>query len=394
MKYAVLGASALAMAAASANAGGIDRSGQSIDMIFKDGTYAEFSFGSVSPEVSGKTNSDPTLGVGAGIASGDMAAGYLSYGAAVKHDYNDRMSVALIFDQPFGANVEYDTGTGYYAQGSTADLRANAFTALARYKFTPRMSVHGGVRYQTLEGQAQVNNFQDLSTVSPLPLPPGFTQQILNYDGELKKAAGWGYVLGAAYEIPDIALRLALTYNSKITTDHDSTETGNFDFPATAFSSTSTTTIETPQSVNLTFQSGVAKDTLVFGGVRWVNWSDFDITPTQYEAITGGSLVSYDDDTFSYSLGVGRRFTDELAGSISIGFEPQSGGISSNLGPTDGNWSLGIGGSYTMNNVEVSLGARYIWVGDAETQNAFASPAASFEGNDALGVGMKIGLTF
>lgn len=50
MKYAVLSASALAMAATSGHAGGIDRSGQSIDAIFKPGTYAELSFGSATPK--------------------------------------------------------------------------------------------------------------------------------------------------------------------------------------------------------------------------------------------------------------------------------------------------------------------------------------------------------
>ncbi|SIS88258.1 Long-chain fatty acid transport protein [Roseivivax lentus] len=377
MKYAVLGASALALTAASAQAGGIDRTGQSIDMIFKPGTYAELSFGSARPEVSGSE----LAGLGQGDASsGDMTKGYLTLGLALKHDYNEKLSVGIIYDQPFGADVDYPTGTGYYAEGSNAEFNSEAFTLLGRYKLSERFSVHGGVRYQVVSAKAEVDNFIN-------------TLQAIDYEGQLEQASGFGYVVGAAYEIPDIALRVALTYNSEITTKHDTTEVNNGAIGNTP-STESDIEITTPQSVNLAFQTGVAADTLLFGGVRWVNWSEFDITPDVYEAVTGGPLVAYENDTYTYSLGVGRRFSPEWAGSVSIGYEEQNGDIVSNLGPTDGFWSLGLGAAYTFENVEVSMGARYVWIGDAETRNAVAEPAGSFEDNTALGVGMKIGVTF
>lgn len=313
-----------------------------------------------------------------------MAQGYLNLGLAFKHDYNDKLSVGFIYDQPFGADVAYPTGTGYYAEGSNAEFNSEAFTLLARYTLSERFSVHGGVRYQVVSAKAEVDNFIDT---------PIGTIQALDYAGDLERAGGFGYVVGAAYEIPDIALRVALTYNSAITTEHDTKEIDN------GISGTPKTDgdieIKSPQSVNLAFQTGVAKDTLLFGGVRWVNWSEFDITPDVYEAVTGGnSLVSYENDTYTYSLGVGRRFSPAWAGSVSVGYEEQQGEIASNLGPTDGQWSLGVGAAYTFENVEVSLGARYVWIGDAETANAVQSPAAEFEDNTALGVGMKIGVTF
>ena len=40
-----------------------------------------------------------------------------------------------------------------------------------------------------------------------------------------------------------------------------------------------TTDLETPQSVQLDFQTGVAPKTLVFGYVRWVDWTEFNVTP-------------------------------------------------------------------------------------------------------------------
>ncbi|MBD3677698.1 MAG: outer membrane protein transport protein [Rhodobacteraceae bacterium] len=358
--------SAIALTTSAASAGGIDRSGQPIGVIFEDGTYAEFSLGYAAPDVSGTAVA--SLG---GFPSGDMAGDYFSLGAAVKHEYSNGLEVALIWDQPFGANVDYPTGTNYFAQGSNADLTTQAITGLVRMSLDENMSIHGGVRYQTMKADAVVP-FVD------------------NYSATADQAAGIGYVLGAAYEIPEIALRVALTYNSKVTHDHDVTETtGTFGTRA------STLEVETPQSVNLDFQTGVAADTLLFGSVRWVNWSNFDISPNDYGIVTsGGSLVSYDDDSVSYSLGLGRRLNEKFSVAATLGYEASTGGFSSNLGPTDGYWNAGLGGTYTQDNMKISGGLRYVSIGDAQTTLNGTDAASNFQDNSAIGVGVKVGLSF
>ncbi|ETX28288.1 OmpP1/FadL family transporter [Roseivivax isoporae] len=390
MKHLFCTASAFALSATAALAGGVDRSGQPIGVLFEQGTYAELSFGSLRPDVSGSEVFPlPLPGVGGFDDSGDMAPDFVTFSAAFKHDVNDRLSFALILDKPYGAEVDYDDGTGYFAADSTATLHSFAATAIGRYKFTERISVHAGLRYQELSAKAVVPfvNGVDPSTGGGLP---GVPSPGTPYEAYGKQDGGWGYVLGGAYEIPDIALRVALTYNSRIDHELDTTETSALgpDFETK-------TDITTPQSVNLDFQTGIAPDTLLFGGVRWVEWSEFDITPQAYETLTGGaSLVSYEDDTYTYTLGVGRRFTEQWAGQVSVGYEKQNGGFASNLGPTDGQWSLGLGGSYTMDKIEISAGVRYVWIGDAETQAGPAAPVAEFEDNSAVGVGFKIGYTF
>ncbi len=55
MKKLAVFASAISMAPFIVMAGGIDRSGQSIDVIFKDGRHLEFSLGSIDPDVSHST---------------------------------------------------------------------------------------------------------------------------------------------------------------------------------------------------------------------------------------------------------------------------------------------------------------------------------------------------
>lgn len=366
MTVKTIAIAALLGSACTAQAGGIDRSGQSIMALFEAGRYAEFSLGSISPDTSGTA----VAGLGS-ASSGDMTSSYLQLGAAYKADINDRLSYAIIYDQPFGASVDYPIGTGYYAAGASADLDSHAITGLLRYKFANNFSVHGGLRVQSIEATAAV------------PFVGGYA-----VTGD--RDVGVGYVAGVAYERPEIALRVALTYNSGIEHDVDTAETFGGG-PAL----TTTTQIETPQSVNLDFQSGIAEDTLLFGGIRWAEWSEFDITPVGYAGATGGgSLVSYDNDVFTYSLGVGRRLNENWSVSASVGYEKSNGGFASNLGPTDGNKSLALAAVYTQDNMKITTGIRYVNIGDAQTAIPGFAPAADFEDNHAVAIGVKVGYSF
>lgn len=367
MKRVIGAAVAATLLATTAHAGGVERSAFSSRVLFEQGTYGEFSFGYVSPTVSGVA----TAGAG-GAPSGDMAPGYLQYGAAFRSDINDRLSYALIFDRPFGADVDYPTGTGYFAAGSTATLRANALTALVKYTTPQNFSVYGGLRAQTLRAEAVV------------PF-------VNTYSANGETAEGFGYVVGAAYERPEIALRVALSYVSSISHALPTTEST----AALGAGRTSTTNVNTPQSLNLEVQSGVAEGTLVFGSVRWVDWSAFDISPADYATVTGGgSLVSYDSDTITYSLGVGRRINDKLSLSAQLGYEAPTGGFASNLGPTDGNTSATLGAQYKMGNATITGGLTYVAIGDAQTTLGGGAAASNFTGNSAIGAGVRVGFAF
>ncbi|WP_114287285.1 hypothetical protein [Candidatus Halocynthiibacter alkanivorans] len=369
MKKVLTAAAALAVGATGAYAGGIERTTQSVGVLFEEGNYAEFSFASVSPDVSGTS----TVFSGfSGASSGDMAETYTKAGAAMKIQISDRLSAAVIFDQPFGADVNYGDADDpfYFAVNSTAVLNTTAITALLKYTSSEYASVYGGLRYQSMDAVASIP-FVD------------------NYAVTGEKDSGVGYVLGAAYEKPDIALRVALTYNSAIDHAFDTSETSD-----TFGTRASTTEVSTPQSVNLEVQSGIAADTLLFGSVRWVDWSDFDISPADYGLLTSGnSLVSYDDDTVTYSIGLGRKFSEMWSGAVTVDYEETLGGFTSNLGPTDGRLSVGLGGSYTNGNVKVSGGISYSWIGEADTTLNDINAASNFEDNTGLGIGFKIGYT-
>jgi long-subunit fatty acid transport protein len=376
MKRTFLTTAAVAsLCAGAAQAGGIERTSQVVGIIFETGTYAELSFGYVDPSVSGvATAFSPTPG----RSSGNMVESYTLAGAAFRMDINDALSFGVIFDQPYGADVAYPAGTGYFAQGSTATFDSNALTAIARYEFAGNYDVFGGVRYQTVSAAAFI------PFVSPIPgvTPP--------YQANGERDGGVGWLIGAAYEIPDIALRIALTYNSSIEHQLNTSES------SVLGPSVSTTQVDTPQSVNLDFQTGVAQDTLLFGAVRWVDWSEFDISPEDYAILTnGGSLVSYDSDTTTFVLGLGRRLNEQWTVSGRVAYEAPTGGFASNLGPTDGQTTVALAAQYTVGQTEISGGVSYTDIGNADTTLGRTGRAASnFSGNSAWGAGIRIGYSF
>lgn len=354
MGRVVLTAGAFALSATSVMAAGVERSTQSVAFMFEEGRYAEFSLGYVSPDVSG------TL---AGASSGDMTGNYVNFSLAYKMPLTEQLELGFVLDQPIGADVDYPAGTGYAFAGSTATLEALAATAILRYKMPSNVSVFGGVRLQQTKGDV------DLTA-------PGLG----NYTLGTSRETDVGYLVGAAYERPDIALRVALTYNSEIEHTFDVTENGGPSLPFTTI---------IPESLNLEFQTGIAADTLLFGSVRYVNWTDFDISPAGYVGVVGAPLVSYANDGTTFNLGVGRRFNETWSGAVTVGYEKTHGDVVGNLGPTDGQRSIGLATTYTQGNMKITGGVRYIDIGDANT-----TATALFEDNSGWAAGIRIGYSF
>ena len=353
------GALSLTLMATTAMAGGLERSNQSVGIIFESGDYAEFSFGIVRPNVTG------TQSLG-GAPSGDMAGDYSPVAFGLKMDVTEDVSVALVVDSPYGGDVSYPTGTGYALAGTTADVNSQALTAIARYQMNENFSAYAGVRTQRVDGDVAITG---------------------GYTLDVSQGSGTGYLVGAAYEIPEIALRASLTYNSAIDHTQSVTESGV---------GTYNLSFKTPKSWHLEAQSGIAEDTLLFGSVRWVNWSDFALTPTGFALANGGaSLLSYSNDVTTYTLGVGRRLNDNWSVSVSARHEKAEGGFSGNFGPNDGSTGLTIGARYTQDNITVSGGINYTWLGDTNTVlNAAPLITGAFTNNYAIGAGLKVGVHF
>lgn len=352
---------ALALTTTLASAGGIERSTLSYSALFDEGRVLTTGLSSVSPSVSGTY----PVGFGGG-STGNMAQSYAALSFSYKADLNDKLAYAIYVNKPFGADAYYPQGpyTGLEAHWTTDQL-----AAVLKYKVTDAVSVYGGLRY--------------LNSKAEIAIPAALLS--FNYTAA-GSATDFGYLVGAAYEKPEIALRVALTYESAVKQSFETRETGAAFGPA-GFEGT--TEIEIPQTVALDFQSGVAKDTLVFGSVRWTEWSKWKVRPPGYGGLTGQDVTGFDNNVLAFKLGVGRKLNDNLSVFARIGYEEPKGGVSSRLSPTDGMKSIGFGGTYTKDNMKITGGIEYVEVGDA-----IDGSGVLFEGNSAVGFGISVAYTF
>ncbi|GGL80156.1 OmpP1/FadL family transporter [Wenxinia marina] len=397
MKHLLSSGAALLLTAGAAGAVGLDRSNQDITVLFEDGNYAELSFGRIVPDVTGSDLSPPFPG----YDYDDVGEDYSQFGAAVKMDIGTQMSFAVIFDQPFGADVLYGGSPAATALGGTeARLDSGAITALGRFRINDAFSVHAGVVRERLDAEITLSGL-----AYGTPFDPTAPAPTLNgYNVQLEESDAWGYVVGAAYERPDIALRLAVTYHSSMEHEFETTETlGGVPVNVLnpALSATSTTTVNTPEAINIDFQTGIAQDTLLFANVRYAKYEDVIVSPVFFDTAQDGGLRDMDslteiESNTSYSVGVGRRFSDAFSASVAVGYEGEgSDDLVSPLSPTNGNYSLQLGAAYTVGDIVLSGGVRYTWLGDAMPETGTPDEArAEFTDNDALSAGLTVGFRF
>jgi long-subunit fatty acid transport protein len=385
---------ALLLTTTAATAGGIDRTGNPYAVLFEEGNHVQLSFSSVTPDVTGAY----PAAFGGG-STGNMAEAYASAGAALKFGLTDSIDVGLFINQPYGANALYPDGA---YTGLGADWESNQVALVLKYQATSNISVYGGAR--SIESSATIA-IPDalirggLAAAAANPATPaavaanaaalarGAPAGTLAYTATANADRQTSYIAGVAYERPDIALRVALTYESGYTHAFATTEAIA---AVPSVSGDTTTEIEIPQSVTLDFQSGIAADTLLFGSVRWSEWSVWEVRPAGYAALTSGDRVTgLDNDVFTYRVGVGRKINDSLSVFGRVTHETSNGGEASRLAPTDGSTAFGIGGTYTMENIKLTGGIEYVTFGEATDASG-----TIFADNTALGFGLSVGYSF
>ncbi len=402
-----------ALFASTANhAAALDQSGQSILAFLENGNYVEVSATAVDPDISGKIRNRPELvNDPQNLNSGNMGNSFQYYAAALKLQLTDRISFGLLYDQPFGADITYPMQSNntfsdneFTQQGTSVNVDTESISMIFGVSPFSNFQLYGGAVYQSVKGDVALRG-------------NSYSEAFNGYDAKFKQDHAVGWLAGLSYQIPDIALKAAVTYRSKI--DHDMQVTETMFGQPLEVTTPSKTKISTPQSVSLDFQTGVYKDTLAYANVRWVNWKDFHIRPTQFGAVTeyltglisegtytgGFDLDSYQKDQWMANVGIGHQFTEKWSVSTEVSWDSGTGDPASTLNPTQGSWGLGVGVQFNpAPNYFIAGGIKYFWLGDVVAEDGTyyipvsgikpIAEQADFKDNSAIGYGLKIGYRF
>ena len=350
------------LTATAAHAGGLERAGYNIDLLFEPSGYAiETGLTYVNPQR--KLNNvvdNPADGgnIGARPSNGIRATeSYFVPRVGFKASFGEAVDCMFDYSQPWGAHLNQGSNWAGANENIETKIKSNNYATTCSYSFDMgpgQLRVIGGAFYQEISG------FQD-RLVSTAVFPLGRTGV-----GHLDLSAdGWGWRAGVAYEIEEYALRTSLVYNSAVELD-DITGTLNLSQVTGAvvpvFGS-----VSMPDSLEFKFQTGVAPGWLVFGGVKWTDWSQLQsiaFCPEATRALATCRTNSLTEvtsldllyrDGWTISGGVGHKFTDKVSGALSLTWDR---GVSTGIGTHSDTWTLGAGVSIAATeNVEFRVGA-------------------------------------
>lgn len=359
-KLTIIAGLTTALISTSALAGGLERQAYSADILFAKGTRIEAAFGIVKPDVT------TSSGFGLVAHGTNINPKYNLRNFGFKFDVSDKLALAFTAYTPIGYSVAYP-GPGVT---TSANVKSQAYALSAKYMVRENIAIFGSAIHVKLSATA---------TDLPAPgAPPGtlLPPVIVNADSD------WGYVIGAAYLKPEIALRVALSYESgtkhSLTTDYVTPALVRH--PVLSKGSTAS-------AIALNFQTGIAANTLLFGTIRHAYNSDANLF------LTGTALTNFSDTT-TYKIGVGRKINDFVSVSVS-GLYEHGSGTPSTLNPTDGKFTLSGGAKFQLNeHLDLSTGISYTWLGDNTTDPAQTGVAIPFKNNNALAFGAKIGFSY
>ena len=362
-------------------AGGLERGGYNIDQLFDPGKVAvgsTFVFVMPDRDLYNVRDTNPADGLGSdglggGATSVRNTVDYWVAQAGLKFSAFDAIDCLLDYSQPWGAHS--NPGANWVGANNNIEtiIYSDNYAATCSYRMDMGPGAFrfiGGVLYQEVGGSKE----QLVIAV------PTFTGGAYNETGIGRinlKGHGYGWRIGAAYEIPEIALRATLVYNSAVELDEitgqlDLTQVPSIINPANPNLGRVTDIFGSgtmPQSVELKLQSGFAPGWLAFGSVKWVDWSvlqTVSFCPTSIKSMgisectyNGGYRVTSLDllyrDGWTITGGIGHQLNESLGVSAYVGWDR---GTSTGLGTETDTWVLGGGGAWTPNdNLELRLGA-------------------------------------
>ena len=367
------------------NAAGLERRNIDTDFLFADGMVVDLGVGSVAPSFT------PSQGGAFAFEAGkNIAQSFSVTTGSFKAAMNDNLDLGVWHtNSGNGVHVDYGAVTGpgmtgafnstFTAVTNSAQIKADVSIpttmVAARYSINENLSIIAGAKYVNVSsGQLMLPSEMGVAD----PAAPGGDATIDTTSvWNLGRKDGTGTVFGVAYEIPEIALRVSLVSEGDIALSVPTTTGGGV-----AANGNSTASIG--DAITLSFQTGIAENTLLFGSVRQSNWADNQISvPTA----AGLAQVTSFKDGENFTIGIGRKFSEKLSASLSYYFSDGDGNGASELSPYGETKTVSLGAKYTLNEgTDVSFGLSQSERGDATTGNF----AAKLTGSSVTSFGVKL----
>ena len=342
-------------------AGGLERSELPTSFLYESGNYLEVTYINRNYEITDNMFAP----------SKSMLDDVSSLHFATKFDAGENLSVGLARYNQAGASHNYQGAgspiPGFSAVGPRTELSISALTLMGRYAFDD-FSAIGGIKISTVaDATADIFKLSGATTAA-----------------SVEGGSDTGLIAGVAYERPEIALRVELVYEAE----------ASFSLPTTGGllgAATSNTTASVPDYRTLNFQSGIAEDTLLYGSIRQADWSNHQVAIAPQ---TQAAPTSSFSDTTTYTIGIGRKISDEWSVTASYKTEEASENTGTSLlSPTDGYEAIGAAAIYTLSNgTEITVGVNYSMVGDKTVTSSGVS--GLFSDNRVVTSGIKVAYNF
>jgi long-chain fatty acid transport protein len=369
-KCGILAVAAIGILQSPAIAGGLERSGYNIDLLFDTSRFAAEATGTyIMPQRKLKNAKDSIAGPGANLGtdlgykdSAHDSENYWSPRIGFKAGLTDSLDCMIDYSQPYGAHTNPGARWAGANDNIETKVESDNYALTCSYRFDAgpgQMRVIGGTNYLQMDG------FKERLLVAP-ELLSGLGLSGSGVGRLDLKGDGWGWRAGVAYEIPEYAFRASLMYYSQVKLDDVS---GSVDLtalpsvlgtPGLGIVSGAGTVIPVsgstamPDALELKLQSGIAPDWLAFGSVKWTDWSQLQRIPFYNSGVEITSLDLGYRDGWTVSGGIGHKFNEQWSGAVSVTWDR---GTSQDFGTQTDSWIFGAGVAYApTKNVEIRLG--------------------------------------
>ena len=347
---------ALALSTTAAHSGGWETGKLDTSFLYEDGNYVELSYGNLNYSVNGTTQSSVThpmakdqtrMSLSGKFQLGDFDIGLTSFGSgAIQMDgQNAAAGVSVV---------------------PSADVKLDTQAIMGRYSFNDNWSATVGLRQAKLKA----------STVTTLAA-----------EYAIDATSKTGMVYGIAYEIPKYALKVEVLQSEAIMMGLTGTATG---LAASTLAASSQLAI--PKATTIKLQTGIAEGTLLMASAHRVKWASSQIV-IDVNGIAAYNTGSNFSDSTSYSVGIGRKLSEDTAVSLTYSWEDGAGAASTSaFTMSNGSKTLSAGVKHKIDAITISAGVSYTKAGDVDV--TYGPYTASYAGNSVTAFGLKVGYNF